>query len=140
MAVKTYQSLARQSLDKMAVQTDWFSTRADNGAYVAVLGLDVSGSRQTVLSLTGKFSIEMLHLQLLTAAQITDYVLTIDGVVIHSSIGVQGTFTHTLHPGFGQLDGNTGHQGVLVDKSFLLEMDMGTDASISLYYQIRPIL
>ena len=139
MAIKTFASLVNTALNEFGVQTDWFSTRASGQSYTSVASINVSGSLQTVLSLTGKYEIDQLTITGVTAAQLTDFVVTIDGVVVHSSISYGGSPAHVTIKLYGESDGDGGVFGIICDSSFLLEMNMGTDTSIDLTYRARPI-
>lgn len=138
MSTKTLSSLVLPSLNKLAVDLDFFSTRLAGQTYVQVAGINATGSLVTVLSLTGKFLIETLYISGMSTTDIDQWKMTIDGVVIHDTDGMTRTFTTAL--AFGQLDGDNGSQMIICDSSFLLEIEMASDTSIDMRYRIRAIL
>ena len=121
----------------LAPDLSWPS-RATSAGIEVITGLNMQGSLQTALSLTGKHALSFLYLTNLTAETCT-IKLTIDGVVIWNSTFTTGT---TL-PLLGNINGYTAGNNdliVQVNNSLLLEIQTASDTSIDLAFIARPIL
>lgn len=138
MSVKTFNSLVGTAMNQFAPELTYPTTRQLATSYVGVSGIDASGSLTIILSLTGKFIVEMVYLDGLATTDIDQWKLTIDGVIIHNEDGL--SVTATIIPVFGQVDQDNGPQMIIVDKSFLLEIEMASDTFINVFYAIKPIL
>ncbi len=138
MAAKTLQSLAgAQFLPLLAPDLTSWSDRVNGQAYASVTAINASAGLTTMLSLTGKFLIDILFLDSMTSNDVEGVKLTIDGVVIWSETGLSSN--GVTEPILGQSDADHGHQ-IRCDASLLLEIDTTADTSIDLIYQVRPIL
>jgi hypothetical protein len=112
------------------------SSRVSSANYVRVDGIDASGGLTSVLSLTGKFSVDLARLALLTAETIT-VKLTVDSVVVWNDTFTPPTSLPLIGSVSGVVDMNP---SVICQESFLLEVQTATDPSIRLEYLARPIL
>jgi hypothetical protein len=106
--------------------------------YIALTNLDATGSLTTVLSLTGKFMINLLYADGFTASDIDQWKLTIDGVVVNDSDAMT-TASTTFRMYGNSIDGDQGI-AFMCDSSLLLEIEMTADTTINVYYIARPIL
>ncbi len=138
MAVKPLQSIAgAQPLPKLAPDLTSWSDRDNATSYVRVTGVNCTAGLTTMLSLTGKFLINIIFLEQLSANDVEGIKLTIDGVVIWSETGLSSN--SASEPVLGQTDGDNGMQ-IRCDSAFLLEVDCISDTSIAITYLVRPIL
>lgn len=109
-----------------------------SAGYISITGINAVGSLTTALSLTGKFSIDLLMFENLTAESVT-VKLTVDSVIIWND-------TFTASAAAVRLFGGRNTSGTDVvstmqcKSSLLLEIQTLTDASINLIYMARPIL
>jgi len=112
------------------------SSRLTSTNYIRISGIDATGGLTSALSLTGKFSVDLVRLNLLTAETIT-VKLTVDSVVVWND-----TFTCTTAlPLIGSPTGDADmNPSIICQESFLLEVQTATDNNISLEYLARPIL
>ncbi|MCP4089908.1 MAG: hypothetical protein GY746_08950 [Gammaproteobacteria bacterium] len=115
----------------------WPSSVGSTGVKT-VAALDMSGSLQTALELTGSYAISFLNLRNLTA-EVCTIKLTVDGVVIWNSTFTTGTALPLLGSTAGEANGNN-DMVMQCDTSFLLEIQTASDTSIDLDYIARPIL
>jgi exopolysaccharide biosynthesis protein len=108
-----------------------------NNVFTVISGIDASAGLTTALSLTGRFAVDWLRFDFLTAESNT-FKLTIDGVVIFN----ETVLTPTAQSIIGQLGSSTSINdgSYLVQDSLLLEVQTTTDNSIELQYLARPIL
>ena len=121
----------------LAPDLSWPARVSSAGIEVAA-GLNMAGSLQTALQLTGKYAVSFLYFSNLTAETCT-FKLTIDGVVIWNATLTTGTALPLL----GNIGGfASGNNDLIVqfNQSFLLEVQTASDASIDLSYIARPIL
>ena len=121
---------------KLAPDLTSFSDRG-GGQYVSVTAIDATGSLTTLLSLTGKFIVDMLALGLLTTGDIDKIKLTIDGVVIWNETGMSVNGASAFLIGTSLSDN---WYQLQCDVSLLLQLQTTVDTSISLNYSVRPIL
>lgn len=102
-------------------------------------GIDASGGLTTILSLTGKFQIQNLWMTLLVVDDINTVKLTVDGTVIWNVDPLVNSATES----FIAMNA-TGEphalESIICLTSFLFEMQMDSDTSITLNYVLRPIL
>ncbi|RKZ97224.1 MAG: hypothetical protein DRQ42_09815 [Gammaproteobacteria bacterium] len=122
---------------RFAPDLTWPSRVTSAGVETAA-ALDMSGSLQTALELTGKYAISYLNLYNLTA-EVCTIKLTVDGVVIWNATFTPGTTLPLLGSIAGQANGNN-DMVMQCDSSFLLEIQTAADTSIDLDYIARPIL
>ena len=125
------------SLVQLAPDLDFPSTLESTTGYKIFAITDAVGSLATALSLTGKYSIDMLNFDSILSEQIT-IKLTIDGVVIWND-----TFTSvgSIKKLIGGLNNGTGVASPMqCKKSLLLQVQTTTDAQVTLQYLVRPIL
>ncbi len=140
MATKTLTQIigGADPLPKMAPDLTNFTDR-EGGAvlYILLTGIDTTGALTTLLSLTGKFAIDLLYLQSMTVNDMDQIKLTIDGVVIfnETSMSDNAGTEHVL----GNIDLDHGHQ-YMCESSLLFEIEMNIDTSIDFAYLVRPIL
>ena len=140
MSVKTLGSLVQPvPLNKLAPNLTYISDRALTSlAYQQIATQDFTGSLKTVLSLTGKWHIHRWDISSITANNLDEYKLTIDGVVVHHKDGF-GSHTTVIQP-HGALDGDWGSTGIICQSSFLLQMELASDTSVSFNWRAEPIL
>ena len=123
-------------LPKLAPNLTWPSSLASNNGSVFIGAINAVGSLTTVLSLTGKYAIDLLRFDGLASESMT-FKLTIDGVVIWND-------TFSPSAGLRLFGSNTATNSstpstMQCDASLLLEVQTTADASIGLYYVARPI-
>jgi hypothetical protein len=128
-------------LPQLAPDLTFPSSLAGNAGYKRITGINAVGTLTTALSLSGKFYVNALRFEAITAETIT-IKLTVDGVVIWDDTWANiGTIL--------KLFGRTGADATATDEtveaiqcneSFLLELQTLTDASVTLVYLARPIL
>ena len=124
-------------LPELAVDLTWPDDSGTNGSLIAVTGVNVQGSLQTALTATGKFAFYYLRISGNTA-EATTVKLTIDGVVIWNEVGfTPGTQIHLYNNDASGLVAN--EPNILVNETFLLEMQTATDTNITINYGLRPI-
>ncbi len=123
-------------LIQLAPDLTRLDTQNANSTRVTVTGIDASSGLTEVLALTGKYVVNLLDFQGLTAESDT-VKLTIDGVVIFEETFTVGT-TLVVIGTLGAVSDDL--QGYLVNSSLSLEIQTATDTSIQLDYQVRPIL
>ena len=140
MAVVTLKSLVGGDvLPKFAVDTDFPKDKVDFVFWKQVTGIDASASLTTILSLTGKFAINFLFMEALLANEIAQVKLTVDDIVVWdvdpvTNATTEGYIGHDLNVDRATLE------PMMCQSSFLFQMKMDTDNSITLSYQARPIL
>tara|TARA_R110002096_G_scaffold252924_1_gene445850 strand:- start:113 stop:523 length:411 start_codon:yes stop_codon:yes gene_type:complete len=136
MTIKT-SALGGGGPPKLAPDLTYPSSLGANRGFTTIAAIDASSGLTTALSLTGKFSIDLLQFSLLTAENIT-VKLTIDGVVIwNDTFSVVGT---TLQLFGSDSSTSTTISTMQCEASLLLEIQTATDTDISLDYTARPVL
>ncbi len=139
MAIKPFNTLIGDNYGiRMAPDLDWWDTRTTGAPYILTGSIDVSGSLQTVLSLTGKFQINLVYITGMTTDDMDQFKLTVDGIVIHNEDTILDNVTQIFV--IGNFAQDSGPQPFQCNESFLLEMEMVSDADINLYVVARPIL
>ena len=139
MAVKRLSTVVGpRGLPELAPDLTFFTGKTGGSVtYVVVSNIDATGSLTTILSLTGKFAIDILVLTALTSNDIDQIKLTVDGIVIWDQDGLSDNDgTEVL---LGQTDGDNGMQ-YRCETSFLLQLETKVDTSTTLSYLARPIL
>jgi len=104
--------------------------------FSSVTGIDASSGLTTLLNLSGKFYIDFLEIDSITAETNTCK-LTVDGVVVWNDTYATGTSDYLLG---SRGVSNTIAGSIQCDTSFLLEYQTQTDTSITFNYNARPIL
>lgn len=139
MAVKPLTAMIGQNYGvRLAPDLTWFTDRSQNARSTQITSIDCSAGLTTLLSLTGKFELQLLYMDGLTTNDIDQIKLTMDGVVIWNTDGM--SVNTTLWSLMGKADGDTGPHGLICHTSFLLEMETTADTAINFVYMIRPIL
>lgn len=105
------------------------------GPIRVVTGIDGSGGLATALSLTGKWAISYLRF-INMGSEATTLKLTVDSVVIWNSSFTSGGTLSVL----GSTTAGISDIPISCDASFLLEIQVASDADIDLNYIARPIL
>lgn len=125
------------AVPKLAPDLSAFTERDSVTGYIILTAIDATAGLTTILSLTGKFLVNLLYFQGLTANDVDQIKLTIDDVVIFNEDGLaDNAATHTL---WGAIDGDHGNQ-FMCDSSLLLELETNVDSDFDFYYTVRPIL
>ncbi len=125
------------ALPQLAPDLTWPSDKVGATQNIkSITGINAVGALTTALSLTGKFYINYLNFNGLTAETIT-IKLTIDGVVLWND-----TYTSSASELlFGTLNNGVAvAESIRCNTSFLLEIQTLTDANVTLDYLARPIL
>lgn len=140
MAVRTLLTLAgAQTLPKLAPDLTFLTDRALTTVdYAQITAIDATGGTlTTILSITGKFEIQLIDIASISANDLRKVKITIDGVVIYSETGisVNGTSLRLIGEGIGESG-----EHLRCDDSFLFELDTNADSSITFNYKVRPIL
>lgn len=121
---------------KLAPDLNYPDNVSANDGHITVIGSNAASSYKTVLSLSGKWVIDLLYFYNLKAERV-DIKLTIDGVIIWDS--GQSIPSTTL-----KLIGNIGtantRQPFICEESLLLEVKTTTNYLFNLSYSARPIL
>ena len=139
MADKTLQSLVGGGGGiKFAPDLNFPSSLSPGSGYSQVSGINATGGLTTVLSLSGKFTIDVLWFSSLNAETITIRA-TLDGELLWDD-----TFNCTakiyLLGGLGISSGVSGPISTICEESFTLEIQTTTDPDIDFNYLVRPIL
>jgi len=112
------------------------SSRLAAANYVRVSGIDATAGLTSVLSLTGKFSVDLVRLALPTNQTIT-VKLTVDSVVIWNDTFASNTILPLIGSPTGDADMSP---SIICQESFLLEVQTTDVYNITLEYLARPIL
>lgn len=108
--------------------------------YTNVSGIDASAGLTTLLSLTGKFSIASLLMTSLTANDIAQVRLTVDGIIIWNVDPVTNSASEAYIGGGITAANIHGLEDIRCESSFLFEMETDADTSIAMTYIARPLL
>jgi hypothetical protein len=128
-------------LPQLAPDLTFPSSLIGNFGFKSIGSINAVGSLTTVLSLSGKFYVNALRIEGLTAETIT-IKLTVDGVVIWNDTWANPNTILKLLGRTG-VDANATTEtveSIQCNESFLLELQTLTDASVNLKYLARPIL
>lgn len=123
-------------LPKLAPDLNFVSNSISAG-YKQITSIDATGSLTEILSLTGKFSLELIAFTDLTNNDMSKIKLTIDGVDIWNEDPLTIP-SGTSYQMIGR--GNDVREFFLVEEALSLSVEMATDNDITLQYLARPIL
>ena len=123
------------ALAELAPDLTYPADKADGAAFELVI-FDATGVLTTALSLSGKFKIDLLHLDGLTVDDLDEVKLTIDGVVIWNTTLSTNLTSEPLIGG----DLTSGYEPIVCDTSLLLEVRTTADTTTQLKFIARPIL
>lgn len=125
-------------LPKLAPDLTYPSSLANAFGFVRVTGIDPSGSLTPILSLTGKYAIDLIALDNMTIENIS-VKLTIDGVVIWNDSFALGATNIQLF-GSKTKTNTTVSSTMQCESSLLLELETIAQTSATLEYVARPIV
>ena len=111
------------------------------GGFTLISNIDATSGLTTVLNLSGKFIVDLMYFDAMTAENVT-VKLTVDGTVIWNDTfaAISGQL---LLLGSGSLSTNDAvstSSSIKCDSSLLLEFQTATDTAVSFGYLARPIL
>ena len=122
---------------RLAPDIGRLGSQLNNLPFIRLSGVDVSGSLQTVLSLSGKFALGMMRFSNTLSESMT-IKLTIDGVIIFNDTFTVDASGVVVYGDTTNIVNSSAYADV--NSSLLLEAQMATDTSIDFEYVARPVI
>jgi len=124
-------------LPQLAPDLNYPATINGTAGYINIGGLDVSSGLTTILDLSGKYEISLIHLTGMTSNESMSFKMTVDGVVIWNAVGFNSSTSFKL---FGEVGGLGTPAAIQCNTSVKVEVHIPTDTSIGLNYIARAIV
>lgn len=117
-----------------------FPSSLSSSAPKAFVTIDPSGALTTILSLTGKYAIDLLGFSGLPTIEIVTIKMTVDGVVIWNDTFTPTVATINIFSADNGTTSQLGYAPFICDSSLLIEVETVADTAVSLGYYVRKIL